>query len=34
MGGTLQTYFDGSIDQVRVFNRFLDATEVLQVYTE
>ena len=34
MEGTLQTYFDGSIDQVRIFNKELTATEVLQVYTE
>jgi hypothetical protein len=34
MGGTVASYWDGSIDQVRIFNKELTATEVLQVYTE
>ena len=31
---TSALFFDGSIDQVRLFNKELTATEVLQVYTE
>jgi hypothetical protein len=33
-GGTVAHYWNGSIDQVRIFNKELTATEILQVYTE
>lgn len=38
MGATLKTtggfYFDGTIDEVRIFNRALSADEIWQLYTE
>lgn len=32
--GSSFSFFDGSIDQVRIFNKALDSTEVTQIYNE